>query len=385
MTNKEIGRYCKQLRQNAGLTQEALGDMFGLSKSRINSLEHGKVSIREYEIKSYSQLFDAPMSQFNSGSHKQAVKERRYLLSESIKKLKNELGIDYLPAKDISNKTGINKKRLSNITSRTDCGATEEEVKLLAGYFGKEKEFFMGNFKTVTLVTKKYEDVSTPEKNKEEPAMVSNIKEVEAKPVNKVEASEPNDIWRDKAHELHRQLGEARREIERLKNEGAPAVDNSELEELRDNNKELGRRIENLAIENANLVEENDNLLKDYEASQNDNKELTSRIEEIAKERDNYREKYDTIEVAFDALEKENSDLKAEHNKLVDAKARVVNANAELKAQCNNYKEIIDSLLSEDNDDLQARYDALKAECDKYKDTIVKVVIKAAELMLEKS
>lgn len=365
---EEIGKICKNARVNAGLSLNDLVGIMDRPKSRINGIELGRVHMNEYEAKTYSQLFDIP---FNTIWHPLQY-WTGYGLHEPLTDIKNELQVRALPYRDISKATGIDERRLRQfIVKNARAYATEEEAKTLAKYFGKEDSLFLAYPRNIKICDKNKE---------EEPTVTLNIKDTKAESTITTKAND-TDIWRDKAHELHRQLGEARREIERLKNEGSEKSQEhttfgfetlsaehekligeykscqNELEEIRGNNKELGRRIENLAIENANLVEENDHLLKDYEAVQNDKKELINRIEEMTKERD----------------------------EVVAAKTRVVNANAELKMQCNNYKEIVDHLFSEDNDDLQERYDALKAECDKYKELILKVVVKAAELMLEKA
>ena len=352
MTNVEVGKYCKSLRENASLTRVALAEMFGLPERRINSIENGKVYVREYEAKSYSQLFDVPESKFYV-AHPKVREEKRYLLMDKMHELKAELGVSRLSLADMAKETGISAKRLSNITTSA-TGATEEEVELIAKYYGKDKEWFMTEPITVKMCTKKREE----ENEMSEESVSTATEKILAMPIDGAITSdkieENVDIWRDKAHKLHRELGEARREIERLKCKGG-----LEANEWHDAYNEL---------------------LANYEASQNDNKELVARIEEIVKERDSYREKYDTLEVAFDALEKESLSLKD-----VEMKYKMLSsAHDRLRAD-------FDALEKESAgfEDLQAKYDmllsahdTLEAECDKYKEIICKVAVKFADLLV---
>ncbi|MGA7837964.1 MAG: helix-turn-helix transcriptional regulator [Ignavibacteriaceae bacterium] len=61
---EKIGIRIKELRHNAGISQEALADLSDLDRTYINSVENGKRNISIVNIEKIAKALNIPLTQF---------------------------------------------------------------------------------------------------------------------------------------------------------------------------------------------------------------------------------------------------------------------------------------------------------------------------------
>lgn len=89
LTDIEIGKRLKMLRKRAGLTQEQLSELIGVSSHQVQKYERGSDKLSTYRLQQVSHILSVPIQTLFSDLESQPICEQEAILIEAFRKIKD--------------------------------------------------------------------------------------------------------------------------------------------------------------------------------------------------------------------------------------------------------------------------------------------------------